>query len=120
MAGRGGSPGRASKRGEQLQEVSGGEANGQVGMGRDPIHQGEYSSGDLKAVLGLGMAWPRCRELEVPGQGVRILLQRLHRVVKGRLGDYRETPSWQGCLRKRITWKEVAGYKYSFRTRQTC
>lgn len=102
MAGRGGSPDRASKRGERLQEVCGG-ANGQVGMGKDPIRQGEYSSGDLQAVLGLGTAGPRCRELEVPGGGVRILLQRLLRAVKGGLGDCRETPSWQGCLRKRIT-----------------
>ena len=39
-------------------------ANEQVGMGRDPIHQGEYSSGDLQAVLGLGTAGPHCRELQ--------------------------------------------------------
>ena len=32
-------------------------------MVRDPIHQGEYSCRDLQAVLPLGMAGPRCREL---------------------------------------------------------
>lgn len=97
-----------------------GGANGQVGMGRDPIHQGEYSCRDLQAVLRLGEAGPRCRELEVPGRGVRILLQRPHGAVTGGLGAHREIPSRQGCLGKRIAGKEVAGYKGSFRTRQTC
>ena len=97
-----------------------GGANGQVGMGREPIHQGEYSCRDLQDVLRLGMAGPRRRELEVPGRGVRILLQRPHRAVMGGVGAHREIPSRQGCLRKRIMGKEVAGYKGSFRTRQTC
>ena len=33
------------------------------GEGRDPLNRREYSFGDLRAVVWLGMAGPHCREL---------------------------------------------------------